>query len=220
MYTHRDGNLILYLTQELVDVHSSREPPAYLRSVPTEELARIRTDALRGVQLDETQQAAITLALANRVALIQGPPGTGKTFCGLRVVRMLFEAKRAYESRAGDEAPELNVATLKKHAVKNDYKSYTEMQEEKKAKKEEEEVKAKQDALPQRSLGPILILTYKNHALDQFLLGCLQVRRVCLARAHACMCVCVCVVCCVRVFAYLQSAAREWCNNGPPFRHR
>jgi len=58
---------------------------------------------LNAVVLDDTQQAAIKLALSQRVALIQGPPGTGKTFCGLRIVHMLFKFKLESEKVQADE---------------------------------------------------------------------------------------------------------------------
>ncbi|CAH3144169.1 unnamed protein product, partial [Porites lobata] len=69
---------------------------------------------------DETQLAAIAMALKHRVILIQGPPGTGKSFVGVTLVRLLLS---------------MNV--------------------------------------PQDH-GPILVVTYKNHALDNFLKECLR----------------------------------------------
>jgi hypothetical protein len=41
--------------------------------------------------LDDSQQAAIKLALSKRLVLIQGPPGTGKTYTGLQITKLLLE---------------------------------------------------------------------------------------------------------------------------------
>ncbi|XP_078352981.1 NFX1-type zinc finger-containing protein 1-like isoform X1 [Oculina patagonica] len=80
---------------------------------------RLRLSGSCKSKLDETQLAAVELALKNRLVLIQGPPGTGKSFVGVALVRLLLS---------------MNV--------------------------------------PQNH-GPILVVTYKNHALDNFLKDCL-----------------------------------------------
>ncbi|XP_078352980.1 uncharacterized protein LOC144637775 isoform X2 [Oculina patagonica] len=85
-----------------------------------EEFKQIRLNSNYKAQLDETQLAALELALWNKLTLIQGPPGTGKSFVGVALVRLL----------------------LSMHVPQNH--------------------------------GPILVITYKNHALDHFLEECLK----------------------------------------------
>ena len=41
--------------------------------------------------LDDSQKAALHLALTNEVALIQGPPGTGKSYIGLKAMQALLQ---------------------------------------------------------------------------------------------------------------------------------
>lgn len=44
--------------------------------------------------LNASQLQAVRLALTNELALIQGPPGTGKTFVGLKIARLLLQARK------------------------------------------------------------------------------------------------------------------------------
>lgn len=136
---------------EFVFLKNSRELPEYIRSLPTETVSRIQDEALHAVVLDETQQAAVTLALTQRVALIQGPPGTGKTFCGLRIVHMLFKFKQ--------EAERVRINELQMRSLTNTTRPFS----------------LEEESVGGGGAGPILVLTYKNHALDQFLTGCLNV---------------------------------------------
>ncbi|KAK4124691.1 P-loop containing nucleoside triphosphate hydrolase protein [Parathielavia appendiculata] len=44
------------------------------------------------IEIDDSQLAALLLALKSPVSLIQGPPGTGKSFIGAQIARCMFEA--------------------------------------------------------------------------------------------------------------------------------
>lgn len=49
-------------------------------------------------KLDESQVAALRLALSSEVALIQGPPGTGKTFIGVQFVKAMLRNRQKWNS--------------------------------------------------------------------------------------------------------------------------
>ena len=49
-------------------------------------------------RLDESQVAALRLALSSEVALIQGPPGTGKTYIGIQFVKAMLQNRRKWNS--------------------------------------------------------------------------------------------------------------------------
>ncbi|KAL8618663.1 hypothetical protein ACOMHN_048839 [Nucella lapillus] len=80
------------------------------------------------LSLDDSQYAALRLALTHEVALIQGPPGTGKTTLGIRIAELLL----------GNE-----------HLWRKDEHGLLEQ-------------------------TPFLLLSYTNHALDQFLMELLR----------------------------------------------
>eukprot|EP00457_Paulinella_chromatophora_P000215 gb/GEZN01000215.1/.p1 GENE.gb/GEZN01000215.1/~~gb/GEZN01000215.1/.p1 ORF type:complete len:1479 (+),score=290.08 gb/GEZN01000215.1/:931-5367(+) len=149
--------------------------PSYIRTLPKQTFDEIQATVLEKVVLDETQTLAVKLALSQRVALIQGPPGTGKTYCGLRIVAMLFKMKQ--------QADKLRHARMKNTKGKGSAEGESQPGLDKPAEPEgevpfSEQIKRQldqdQDAVSAGD-GPILILTYKNHALDQFLTGCLSV---------------------------------------------
>lgn len=73
----------IQLGEELVFGEPSA-PAAYLRDAVDVE----RELHLLG-SINQSQRAAIKLALSKRVALIQGPPGTGKTFLGVRIAEII-----------------------------------------------------------------------------------------------------------------------------------
>lgn len=43
--------------------------------------------------LNDSQTAALKLALTNELAIIQGPPGTGKTHVGIAIMNILLRNK-------------------------------------------------------------------------------------------------------------------------------
>lgn len=142
--------------KELVYTKCSNIQPSYIQFLPLTDFNAIKTKVLGQVVLDDSQAAAVELALSQRVALIQGPPGTGKTFCGLRIVAMVLQMKRASDK--------LKQTVKKGEMQKDDATSYTDLHRHYTAR----------DKVPSAMDGPILVLTYKNHALDQFLTGCLK----------------------------------------------
>ncbi|KAK2558264.1 NFX1-type zinc finger-containing protein 1 [Acropora cervicornis] len=85
-----------------------------------EDFNKLRLNSSCKPLLDESQLAAVELALRNKLVLIQGPPGTGKSYVGVALVSLLLSMK-----------------------VPHDY-------------------------------GPILVVTYKNHALDNFMVDCVK----------------------------------------------
>ena len=108
-------------------------------------------------RLDSSQYKALRLALTREVSLIQGPPGTGKTYVGAIALEIMLETKRAYY---------LNLDT---HLFPDE-----ETEETSDDASVEQRVSiahtADQEAYMKALESPILILTYTNHALDQFLM--------------------------------------------------
>ena len=49
------------------------------------------------VDLDQSQLAAVQMALTQELSLIQGPPGTGKTYIGLKIVEVLLQNKQIWD---------------------------------------------------------------------------------------------------------------------------
>lgn len=95
--------------------------------------------------LDPSQVAAVRHGITKRLALIQGPPGTGKTFVGKMIVKILLNNLWRCE------------ATRSPSTWGQDWDTH----EPKRVKLDKEELVD----------GPLLILCYTNHALDQFLEG-------------------------------------------------
>ncbi|GBF88382.1 hypothetical protein Rsub_01094 [Raphidocelis subcapitata] len=101
---------------------------------------------LAGSTFDAAQARALRAALTQEVVLVQGPPGTGKTYLGTQLVRLLLGNTR--NSRPGIRGA-LAAAGRAPPA-------------------------AAPPAGPRREaaapdVGPLLVVTYTNHALDDFL---------------------------------------------------
>ncbi|GAB4814237.1 hypothetical protein N2152v2_001283 [Parachlorella kessleri] len=96
----------------LVDVMFGRRAPKFGASVP----AWVPVNA----GLDESQQRAVTLALASQdVALIHGPPGTGKTTAVVEVcVQEVLRGSRVLACAASNVAVDNLVERLAQQAVK------------------------------------------------------------------------------------------------------
>ncbi|KAL3153759.1 hypothetical protein ABBQ32_013348 [Trebouxia sp. C0010 RCD-2024] len=95
--------------------------------------------------LDDSQLKALQAALSRELALIQGPPGTGKTYVGIQIVKALLANTRGHSDSATEEVIEL-VEDIPAQAGNTLYRG-----------------------LP--CIGPVLIICFTNHALDQFLEG-------------------------------------------------
>jgi hypothetical protein len=90
--------------------------------------------------LDAGQDSTLTAMPKKDLLLVQGPPGTGKSFIGCRVVESFVKFSQAMAS--GDILSELDPSSLGG---------------------------VDPESLVTR-LGPVVVITYKNHALDEFLL--------------------------------------------------
>ncbi|KAI6660404.1 NFX1-type zinc finger-containing protein 1-like [Oopsacas minuta] len=107
-------------------------------------------------KLDSSQYKALRLALTKEVSLIQGPPGTGKTYVGALTLEIMLQTKQAYHLTLrshlfSDEEPEEEMEEIPPQNISIPSTVY-------------------QDNYMQALESPILIITYTNHALDQFLL--------------------------------------------------
>ena len=101
-----------------------------------------------GVTLDDSQLLAIRHVFENKVSIIQGPPGCGKTFLGVQIVRLLLSPNgmnnQMMPGMNHPMMPGMNQSMMPGMT---------------------------QPVMQPLSLNaPILVLTYKNHALDEFLL--------------------------------------------------
>jgi hypothetical protein len=96
------------------------------------------------------------MALSQEVAVLQGPPGTGKTFLGVALTRLLLRCTRNAHALGGDA---VGAAAAAREALPEW------------ARGEEPGV---DPPGPLPDVGPILLVTFTNHALDSFLLGLLD----------------------------------------------
>ena len=105
--------------------------------------------------LDDSQYRAVKLALTNQIAVIQGPPGTGKTYVGTHVMKVLLQARKRI-----------------KRTHSSTHQTYRRFNNRHTQERECEEV----DKNLIRTLchKPIVVVTYTNHALDQFLSSLLE----------------------------------------------
>ena len=94
--------------------------------------------------LDAGQDEAMRKLSTSEALLIQGPPGTGKSFIGARLVEVYVRYKQQLST--GDFFAVADVDALPSTRI---------------------------DSIVPK-LGPVVIITYKNHALDEFLLDLLH----------------------------------------------
>ncbi|KAL0023688.1 hypothetical protein WJX79_001943 [Trebouxia sp. C0005] len=93
--------------------------------------------------LNQSQMLALQAALSRELALIQGPPGTGKTYVGIQAVKTLL-------ANTSGNAKGLDPGT-----------------------RQVDDVPHAADPQSYPCVGPVLIVCFTNHALDQFLEGLL-----------------------------------------------
>eukprot|EP01117_Protostelium_nocturnum_P013673 TRINITY_DN5120_c0_g1_i4.p1 TRINITY_DN5120_c0_g1~~TRINITY_DN5120_c0_g1_i4.p1 ORF type:complete len:1215 (+),score=439.95 TRINITY_DN5120_c0_g1_i4:569-4213(+) len=107
--------------------------------------------------LGESQSAAMDLYHRKRMCLIQGPPGTGKTFIGLQIVSQMTQNSSLSKKEDSLEKKKENLKEKKKEVDKKEVNNNAETLTHSQTPK-----------------GPIVVITYKNHSLDQFLEGILR----------------------------------------------
>ena len=101
--------------------------------------------------LDDSQYRAVKLALTSQLAVIQGPPGTGKTYVGTHVIKVLLKTRSRLKS---------NLAYRRNAYRRPHFNRYNQVSECEEVDKN----------LARTICGkPIVVVTYTNHALDQFL---------------------------------------------------
>ena len=155
-------------------------------------------DKINYNQMEEHQQTSFLHALKHRLAIIQGPPGTGKTYVGAKLVHLLVLLQRRYlldkilcpleynepvstvgsavdidESYDNPQSPTTIATEVEAHnfTSSNETDSMVDSYEFKST------VLSDSDDEPvysPHSHSPILVLTYKNHALDEFLKHCIE----------------------------------------------
>uniref|UniRef100_A0A3Q3W7K3 RZ-type domain-containing protein n=1 Tax=Mola mola TaxID=94237 RepID=A0A3Q3W7K3_MOLML len=102
----------------IVECNSDVQPPSYLQRTDTYNLCDIADPKykerilpfhsldekawprIEELGLDESQKAALQLALTKELAIIQGPPGTGKTHVGLKIARALLTNQDLWRDKA------------------------------------------------------------------------------------------------------------------------
>jgi hypothetical protein len=153
---------------------------------------------VKSTTLDASQCEALKSALTRRVTMVQGPPGCGKTFVGVRVAQLLSSLKslRWAVDAGGLDALEVDErhdgAARRAPAVPHDAIQVVRGRE----RADTVALEARQLArAPQRVValhtrpagadfsdddfsddhGPVLVVTYKNVALDDFLSNCIKI---------------------------------------------
>eukprot|EP00026_Physarum_polycephalum_P000428 Phypoly_transcript_00429.p1 GENE.Phypoly_transcript_00429~~Phypoly_transcript_00429.p1 ORF type:complete len:1482 (+),score=251.12 Phypoly_transcript_00429:501-4448(+) len=96
--------------------------------------------------LDPSQLIAMKHMMLNSLAIIQGPPGTGKSFIGVKAIQLIASSLQKHRETF-NQFQQHRLDTLSKLKIKQII--------------EEQRKHAR--------LGPILVICYTNHALDQFL---------------------------------------------------
>lgn len=124
---------------------AAEELKAGLADVDLLDVGALPRDALLQLTtLDPSQVHALLMSLSQRIALIQGPPGCGKTYIGIHLVRLLLANT---QPRAARPPP---------------------------ARQPPDAMRQAQAAAAKPIVGPIVCVTFTNHALDQFLEGLLD----------------------------------------------
>eukprot|EP00898_Chlorokybus_atmophyticus_P005655 jgi/Chlat1/6090/Chrsp40S05670 len=131
------------------------------KSRQSSELRKVKADQFAAARfqdpvLDAAQLQAVLAALTQKLVLIQGPPGCGKTYVGVKLVQLLlantYPGCMLQKPQAADNAD----------AGLNDSDS------------DDDDDDLRNNTSTKPRIGPILCITYTNHALDQFLVGLLD----------------------------------------------
>lgn len=136
--------------------------PAHCVQALKEIIHRIRTS----FSLDEGQQRVMDRLPQDSVLLVQGPPGTGKSFIGCRVVEVYVRYKGMIAS--GELLQHISVTQLAEGARHHHLNSGGGPATTGGA--------AAPSPMPSilPRMGPVVVITYKNHALDEFLVDLLH----------------------------------------------
>lgn len=163
--------------------------PAYRTLLPyiprqcSQAFCKIIGSIRKSFPLDKGQEQVLTLLPYEEILLVQGPPGTGKSFIGCRVVETYVRYKQMIES--GDILQHLSIADfgselfLPKCSVSSSSSSSSSfsfpsfLSTSATRGGTDKALREKNDPLPS-SLTPIVVITYKNHALDEFLVDLLK----------------------------------------------
>ncbi|KAG8347812.1 AAA domain [Trypanosoma vivax] len=126
-------------------MRKQKQPVAYISPHCEYAFQDLIDDVSNRFTLDEGQKKVMSLLPTSDVLLVQGPPGTGKSFIGCRIVEIYVRYKQLIAS--GDILRSINIDTLPSAQLRH---------------------------LFPNMVGPIVIITYKNHALDEFLIELLK----------------------------------------------
>lgn len=132
---------------------------------------RIIGSVRKSFPLDKGQEKVMLSLPYESILLVQGPPGTGKSFIGCRVVETYVRYKQMVES--GDMLQHLSIADLKDDRMREKNTSPTGPPSSSPGDLGSGTAREKDDPLP-TSLSPVVVITYKNHALDEFLVDLLN----------------------------------------------
>ena len=131
---------------------------------------------MASLQLDPSQRKALDHCFAATLSCVQGPPGTGKTYVGVAVVRCALrfyneipaEWKGVPDPRAKQQAV---LDRLRKEFGDGFADGFLErlLRGKKTLSDEDDEGADGEHSAKSMDLGPILLVTYTNHALDSMI---------------------------------------------------
>ena len=105
----------------LVECNTEVSSPAYLQHMRLAlndiEPGKVDSFEFQLDSLDQSQMSALRLAFDNELALIQGPPGTGKTFIGVKLVELLLDNQKRWETADSNLHPPIVVLSYTNHAL-------------------------------------------------------------------------------------------------------
>ena len=145
---------------------------------------------LMATKLDACQCDALKSALTRRVSLVQGPPGCGKTFVGVRIAQMLSSLQATSNMQHPQQRttpPPLQSAQApsRQHSLLSRILCMSAPSSSASVAGASDSVRTEKPDLgavddfdlfheAQANHGPVLVVTYKNIALDDFLTSCME----------------------------------------------